>query len=73
MKTFFIITTMFMITSLNYVQAQDIKHIPSHDQSQSITESTPVVISEDEILVFYASENKDTIYSTRTTDGGLIW
>lgn len=56
-----------------FAQAPDIKHIPSQKQSQSITESTPIVISDNEILIFYASENKDTVYSTRTTDRGETW
>ncbi len=56
-----------------FAQIDDIKHLPSQNKSQSITESTPAVISDNEILVFYASEDKDTVYSTRTTDNGVTW
>jgi len=56
-----------------FPQVTDIQHIPSQNHNQSITESTPAVISDDEILVFYASEDKDTVYSTRTTDNGVTW
>ena len=71
---FFLIPLLIVFLQIHlFPQVTDIQHIPSQNHNQSITESTPVVISDDEILVFYASEDKDTVYSTRTTDNGVTW
>jgi len=72
-KNFLKVIMMIMVASLNYGQAPDIVHLPTQNHNQSISESTPVVLSGSEILVFYASEDKDTIYSTRSTDAGINW
>jgi Neuraminidase (sialidase) len=65
------ISLFFISTTLP--QIADITRLPVQNPEQSITESTPVLISDTEILIFYTSEDKDTIYSTRTTNSGVTW
>jgi len=68
---FLYIALFFISTTLP--QIDDITRLPVQNPGQSISESTPVVISDNEILVFYVNETKDSIFSTRTTDGGATW
>ena len=61
------------VCSASFPQISDITRLPVQNPSQSIKESAPVWISENEILIFYVSETLDTIYSTRSTDRGFNW
>ncbi len=71
---FFLISLLISFQQIHlFAQASDIKHIPSQNENQSITESTPIVISDEEIIVFYVNETKDTIYSTSSDDNGESW
>jgi hypothetical protein len=46
---------------------------PFRDISQSIKESAPVWLSENEIIIFYLNQTKDTIFSTKSFNQGLNW
>lgn len=54
-------------------QIEDITRLPVQDPSQSIKESAPVWISENEMMIFYVSPTLDTIYSTFSNDRGITW
>ena len=56
-----------------FSQITEITRLPVQDNSQSIKESAPVWISENEIMIFYVNETKDTIFSTQSTDKGENW
>ena len=56
-----------------FSQITEITRLPVQDISQSIKESAPVWLSENEIIIFYVNESKDTIYSTRSTTRGKNW
>jgi hypothetical protein len=56
-----------------FSQITEITKLPVHDISQSITESAPVWISENEITIFYVDQEMDTIFSTKSTDRGISW
>ncbi len=73
MKSFLIVTMMILVASLNYGQSPDIVHLPTQNQDEAIKESSPIVLSDQEIIIFYVSPSKDSIYLTRTTDGGGEW
>jgi len=61
------------VCSLSFPQISDITRLSVQNPSQSIKESAPVWLSENEILIFYVSETLDTIYSTKSTDRGISW
>lgn len=56
-----------------FSQITEITRLPVQDISQSIKESTPVWVSENEIMIFYVNQTKDTIFSTKSTNRGLSW
>lgn len=56
-----------------FSQITEITRLPVQDISQSINESAPVWLSENEIMVFYVNETKDTIFSTQSTNRGITW
>jgi len=56
-----------------FSQVPDIVHLPTQNHNQSITESTPIVISENEILILYVNPSMDTIYSTYSDVRGESW
>ena len=70
----FISLILFLTMNL-YPQITDISRLPVQDSSQSYIESAPVVISENEILIFFFTKNyeTDTLYSARSTDRGKTW
>jgi hypothetical protein len=59
--------------SAAYSQITEITRLPVQDNSQSITESVPVWLSENEIMVFHVNGKIDTILSTRSNNKGLNW
>jgi hypothetical protein len=61
------------VCSTIFSQIPEIKRLPVQDNLQSIQESTPIWISENEIIIFYINETRDTIFSTRSTNGGRNW
>lgn len=68
-----------IISVKTFSQVADITRLPVQNPSQSIKESAPVWISQNEIIIFYNIEGKfenlvtDTIYSTKSTNRGLTW
>ena len=56
-----------------FSQVSDIVHLPTQNHNQSITESTPILIFENEILILYVNPSMDTIYSTYSDDRGESW
>ena len=65
------ISLFFISTTLP--QIAEITRLPVQNQEQSIKESAPIWISENEIIIFYVSTKKDSILLTRTTNAGLSW
>jgi len=61
------------VYSTVFSQIPEITRLPVQDVSQSIKESAPVWLSENEIMIFYVNETKDTIYSTKSTNRGVSW
>jgi len=59
--------------SITFPQTSDITRLPVQNPEQSIKESVPIWISENEIMIFYVSTKKDSILLTRTTNGGQQW
>ena len=56
-----------------FSQITEITRLPVQDISQSIKESTPVWLSENEIMIFYVNQTKDTIFSTKSKNRGINW
>jgi len=56
-----------------FSQITEITRLPVQDISQSIFESVPIWLSSNEILIFYLNETRDTIFSTKSTHGGISW
>ena len=73
MKYFLCILIIILSVSGLHSQVDDITLLPFQIASQSVTESAPVWISENEIIIFYVSPERDTIYSTKSNDRGLTW
>jgi hypothetical protein len=61
------------VYSSAFTQITEITRLPVQDFSQSIQESTPLWLSDNEIIIFYVNESKDTIFSTRSTNRGKNW
>jgi hypothetical protein len=56
-----------------FSQITEITKLPVQDISQSIKESAPVWLSENEIIIFYVNQTMDTIFSTKSTNRGKSW
>ncbi|HSW53959.1 MAG TPA: T9SS type A sorting domain-containing protein [Ignavibacteriaceae bacterium] len=54
-------------------QIAEITRLPVQDISQSIKESAPVWLSENEIMIFYVNQTQDTIFSAKSTNRGSSW
>jgi len=70
----FLLLSILVIPKL-YLLAQinDVTRLPTQSSAEVLFESAPVIISENEIIIFYVSENIDTIYSTFSDDRGANW
>jgi Secretion system C-terminal sorting domain len=66
---------LFLLTiSANLLaQVEDITRLPVIDAKQEFSESVPLMVSSNEVIVFYVNQKIDTIYSIRSTNGGLTW
>ncbi len=62
-----------LFSAVIHSQINDIARLPVQDISLSFIESVPVWLSENEIITFYISQNMDTIFSTKSTNSGLMW
>jgi len=56
-----------------FSQITEITRLPVQDISHLIIESAPVWISENEIMIFYTNETRDTIFSTKSNNRGSSW
>lgn len=63
----------FIFCSPTIVSQNDIREFQYSPDSISITESTPIYISDTEMIMFFCSPKNDTIYISKTTDGGINW
>ena len=52
---------------------EDIIHLPTQNFADVLFESVPVIISENEVSIFYINPTQDTIFSTISRDGGINW
>ena len=73
MKHLFYLIILILLPISIYSQIEDITRLPVQNPSQSIKESAPIWISENEIMIFYVSPTLDTIYSTKSNDRGINW
>ena len=83
MKTFYIILLALSVCSVSFSQISEITRLPVQDKAKEYRESSPIVISENEILIFYCTSNSktidyfskedDTLYFSKSTNGGLNW
>jgi hypothetical protein len=71
-KILLLISILFTAGQL-FSQITEVTKLPVQDISQSIKESAPVWLSENEIIIFFVNETKDTIFSTRSLDRGESW
>ena len=72
-----------VLASNIYSQISDITRLPGQDEDKEYFESTPAVISENEILIFFCTGHSknidfqlranDTLYYCKTNDGGANW
>ncbi|MBS4035765.1 MAG: exo-alpha-sialidase [Ignavibacterium sp.] len=54
-------------------QTNDIQAFPFAYDSLSITETSPVFISDNEIILFFCSPRNDSVFISKTSDGGNNW
>ena len=73
MRKFLLLALIFLTAAKLYSQITEITRLPVQDISQSIKESAPVWISENEIMIFYVNQTKDTIFSTISKNRGINW
>jgi len=70
----YLFLALIISVSPNYLpQISEITRLPVQYASQSIKESAPVWLSENEIMIFYVNETKDSLFSTKSTNRGLSW
>ncbi len=72
-KEIALIILVLFSSRITFSQINDITRLPGQDPHQSITRSASVMLSENDIMVFFANEKFDTIFVTQSNDGGLNW
>ncbi|MBT8392740.1 MAG: T9SS type A sorting domain-containing protein [Ignavibacteriaceae bacterium] len=74
MKEFFTFIFFALVASSpSFPQISQITRLPVQNPSQSIKESVPIWLSENEIMIFYVNESLDTVFSTKSNNRGLSW
>jgi len=68
----YILIVLLSVSGL-YSQIEDITHLPTQNTADVLSESAPVIISENEVTIFYVNSTQDTILSATTRDGGKNW
>ena len=68
----YILIVILSVTGL-YSQIEDIVRLPTQSSTDILFESVPVIISENEVTIFYINSNQDTILSTTSRDGEINW
>lgn len=75
MKNFLVFLLLF--TGTLYSQFEEIKRLPGQNEKLYYEKSSPVVISENEILIFFTISNRvhsyDSLYCILSTDKGKTW
>ena len=73
MRRIILFGILIIFSNCIFPQIQDITRLPNQNSNQSITKSASVMLSENAIMVFYANEELDTIFVTKSNDGGISW
>jgi hypothetical protein len=73
MKKLYTVLLALSVCSISFPQISEITRLPVQNQSQSIKESAPIWLSENDIIIFYVSQYSDTIFSTKSTNRGTSW
>jgi hypothetical protein len=71
-KILLLISILFTAGQL-FSQITEVTKLPVQNSSQSIKESTPVWLSNQEVMILYLNQSMDTIYSAKSTDRGENW
>jgi hypothetical protein len=70
----FLLLCFLVIPKLHLLaQINDITHLQFQNPAETLFESAPVIISENEVMIFYINSTKDTILSVTSGDGGTSW
>jgi hypothetical protein len=72
-KLLLFLVLIICVSITSYAQILEITRLPVQNASQSIKESAPVWLSENEIMIFYVNESKDSIFSARSNNRGQSW
>ena len=80
MKIKYVIFIVALLIGSTFSQINDISRLSVQNADLIYHESSPVVISDNDILIFFISSGlmnnadiNDTLYSSRSTDGGKTW
>ncbi len=75
MKSYIILFLFILVSfsSIVFPQNNDIQLYPFSDDSSSITETTPIYLSDTEIILFFCNPQNDTIFISTTNNGGTNW
>ena len=70
----FLLLSILAIPKLHLLaQINDITRLPVQDIAGTLLESAPVIISENDVIIFYVNATQDTIFSTTSRDVGNNW
>jgi hypothetical protein len=61
------------LSSIVFAQNNDIQLFPFSNDSLSVTETSPIYLSDTEIIIFFCNKQNDTIFISRTTNGASSW
>ena len=75
MKSYIILFLFILVSfsSIVFSQNNDIQLYPFSDDSSSITETTPIYLSDTQIILFFCNPQNDTIFISTTNNGGTNW
>jgi BNR repeat-like domain/Secretion system C-terminal sorting domain len=73
MKTFSILIAVLTLSINIFSQIEDIAYLPVQNSADIYNESAPVMLSEDEVIIFYVNSTQDTIFFTISRDSGNNW
>lgn len=73
LKIWLIVLFAATLSNESVSQITDITRLPVQNSTQSIKESAPVWLSENEIMIFYLNQSQDTIFSAVSYDRGTTW
>jgi hypothetical protein len=79
MKIILTLISLIVLGGIIYPQINEITKLPLQNFSEQVVQTTPLWISESDILIFFSSYSNsdksqiDTIYSVRSTNRGKTW